>query len=93
MPSVGQKHPAWTLPAATRKRYSKLFCGRGSYDIGSAAAGVANNLAPFKELQAALPTDVRDAPAVMDVLCHEDAPILKDSLLMLRGEDERSLMS
>lgn len=39
------------------------------------------------------PTDVRDAPAVMDLLFPEDAPTLKELSLMLRDEEERSLTS
>ena len=85
--------PCLDAPRSDGEALRQFLRGRGSYDIGSVTAGVANNLAPFNDLQVALTTDLRDAPAVMDLQCPEEAPTLTNLSLMLRDEEERSLIS
>ena len=77
------------FPATDEEALQGLLRGRGSYDV---AAGAANNLATFDPLLVSLPSDVRDAPYVADILPPDDAHFLEDESRMLRPDDERSLI-
>ena len=49
------KSPCLDRPRSDEEALRQLLRGRGSYDIGSVTAGIADNLAPCNELQVALP--------------------------------------
>ena len=77
-------------PRSDEEALQKLLRGHGRYDTAGSAAGVANNLAPFNLQLVSLPSDVKDAPLITELLDPIDAPILKDPSLMLLDEENIS---